>query len=53
MNIHQNLETDIHIHMSIDGNYSLPSKQYSWIFANINYSDSMTWNIYYLQIIHE
>jgi hypothetical protein len=53
MNIHQNLETDIHIHTSIDGNYLLLSKQYSRIFANINYSDSTTWNIHYLEIIHE
>jgi hypothetical protein len=53
MNIHRNLETDIRIRTSIDGNYSLLSKQYSRIFANINYSDSTTWNIHYLQIIHK
>jgi hypothetical protein len=46
MNIHRNFETDICIHTSIDGNYSLLSKQYSRIFAKINYSDLMASNIH-------
>ncbi len=44
MNIHQSWRSDIRIRTSIDGEYSLISKQYSRIFVSGNYLYSASLN---------